>query len=143
MAHSGGKDTDSSDSKVFLLLHTMDRGDWWAPVHRVTKSWTRLNVHWCTHTHTYSSYILIYPVIGSGFFFSFSLLLLLLTLLLLSPFRLLGTFFLIVNHTFYLFDLFLPLIWLSAVLWIFLLLFFVLFCFVVLLCFFFNMSKYF
>ena len=97
----------------------------------------------CVHTHAHI-FLLYFHSLCNWFwiFFSFSLLLLLLTLLLLSPFRLLGTFFLIINHTFYLFDLFLLLIWLSAVLWIFFLLF-VLFCFVVLLCFFFNIYKYF
>ena len=25
----------------------MDRGAWWATIHRVTKSWTQLNDSWC------------------------------------------------------------------------------------------------
>ena len=32
------------------LENSMDREDWWATVHGVTKSWTQLNTH--THTHT-------------------------------------------------------------------------------------------
>ena len=34
----------------------MDRGAWWATVHGVAKSWTRLStrVHTHTHTHTHS-----------------------------------------------------------------------------------------
>ena len=35
---------------VFLLGNSMDRGAWQAIVHKVTKSWTKLNTH--THTHT-------------------------------------------------------------------------------------------
>ena len=31
------------------LEKSMDRGAWWAAVHRVTKSWTRLNEHACMH----------------------------------------------------------------------------------------------
>ena len=27
------------------LENPMDRGPWWATVHRVTKSWTQLNTH--------------------------------------------------------------------------------------------------
>ena len=34
------------------LENSMDREDWWATVHGVTKSWTQLNTH--THTHTES-----------------------------------------------------------------------------------------
>ena len=32
----------------------MDRGAWWAIVHGVTKSWTRLSDSPHTHTHTHS-----------------------------------------------------------------------------------------
>ena len=32
----------STHFKYFYLENTMDRGPWWAMVHRVTKSWTRL-----------------------------------------------------------------------------------------------------
>ena len=37
------------------LENPMDRGDWWARVHRVTQRWTRLkqlSTHTHTHTHT-------------------------------------------------------------------------------------------
>ena len=34
------------------LENPMDRGPWWATVHRVTKSWTQLNTHTHTYTHT-------------------------------------------------------------------------------------------
>ena len=41
----------------------MDRGAWWATVHRVTKNWTglkllsaRMRVHTHTHTHTHTVY---------------------------------------------------------------------------------------
>ena len=33
------------------LGNPMDRGAWWAPVHGITKSWTRLST--CMHTHTH------------------------------------------------------------------------------------------
>ena len=44
------------------LENSMDRGAWWATIHRVTKSLTRLSVHThtrmcaCTHTHTHTRY---------------------------------------------------------------------------------------
>ena len=31
----------------------MDRGDWWATVHGVTRSGTKLSMHAHTHTHTH------------------------------------------------------------------------------------------
>ena len=34
------------------LENPMERGGWWATVHGVTKSWTRLSRHAHTHTHT-------------------------------------------------------------------------------------------
>ena len=30
----------------------MDRGDWWATVYGVAKSWTQLSEHACIRTHT-------------------------------------------------------------------------------------------
>ena len=39
------------------LENSMDRGTWWAIVHRITKSWTRLNqlsIHECTHAYTHT-----------------------------------------------------------------------------------------
>ena len=36
------------------LENPMDRGAWWAPVHGVTKSWTRLSDHTYIHTHTHT-----------------------------------------------------------------------------------------
>ena len=35
------------------LENSMDRGDWWATVHRVTKSWTQLK-RLSTHAHMYT-----------------------------------------------------------------------------------------
>ena len=37
------------------LESSMDRGAWWATIHRVTKSWTHLNTH--THTHTHLNFL--------------------------------------------------------------------------------------
>ena len=34
-----------TDSTTLAWKNSMDRGAWWAAVHRVTKSWTRLNEH--------------------------------------------------------------------------------------------------
>ena len=34
------------------LENSMDRGAWWATVHGVTKSWSKLNIYRHTHTHT-------------------------------------------------------------------------------------------
>ena len=36
--------------QYFCLKNPMDRGAWWATVHGIAKSWTRLSTH--THTHT-------------------------------------------------------------------------------------------
>ena len=36
------------------LWNPMDRRDWWATVHGVTKSWTQLSAHTHTHTHAVS-----------------------------------------------------------------------------------------
>ena len=38
------------------LGNPMDRGTWWATVHAVTNSWTRLSTHTfsLSHTHTFS-----------------------------------------------------------------------------------------
>ena len=35
--------------QYFCLKNPMDRGAWWATVHGIAKSWTRLSTH--THTH--------------------------------------------------------------------------------------------
>ena len=32
--------------------NSMDRGVWWATVHGIAKSWTRLSTHTYTHTHS-------------------------------------------------------------------------------------------
>ena len=37
---------------VFLPENFMDRGTWWATVHRVAKSWTQPSSHMSTRTHT-------------------------------------------------------------------------------------------
>ena len=34
----------------------MDRGAWWATIHRFAKSWTRLKPILHTHTHTHKEY---------------------------------------------------------------------------------------
>ena len=34
------------------LGNPMDRGAWWATIHAITKSRTRLSMHACTYTHT-------------------------------------------------------------------------------------------
>ena len=39
--------------KYSCLENPMDRGAWWATVHGVTKSQTRLNTYTHTHTHTH------------------------------------------------------------------------------------------
>ena len=47
------------------LENHMDRGAWWAAVHRVAKSQTRLkqlSVHTCTHTHTHSIMITLFKL---------------------------------------------------------------------------------
>ena len=36
------------------LENPLDRGAWWATVHGVTKSWTRLSTQAHTHTHTHT-----------------------------------------------------------------------------------------
>ena len=43
------------------LENSMDRGTWWVIVHRVTKSWTRLNqlsIRECTHAYTHTQILL-------------------------------------------------------------------------------------
>ena len=47
---SGGSCGEGSGSPLqySCLKNPMDRGAWWATVHRVTKSWTRLDL---VHTH--------------------------------------------------------------------------------------------
>ena len=40
---------------VFCLKNPMDRGAWWATIHRVAKSWIRLK-RLGTHTHTHTLY---------------------------------------------------------------------------------------
>ena len=35
-----------------FLENSMDTGAWWAPIHRIAKSWTQLST--CTHTHTHT-----------------------------------------------------------------------------------------
>ena len=42
-------------TSVFLLENSMDRGAWWATVHKIAKSQTRLrDSHTHTHTHTHT-----------------------------------------------------------------------------------------
>ena len=42
-------------TSVFLLENSMDRGAWWATVHKIAKSQTRLrDSHTHTHTHTHA-----------------------------------------------------------------------------------------
>ena len=40
-------------TSVFLPESPMNRGAWWAPVHRITKSWTWLRNWVCIHIHKY------------------------------------------------------------------------------------------
>ena len=47
---------------VFCLKNPMDRGAWWATIHRVAKSWIRLKrlgTHTHTHTHTHTPFIML------------------------------------------------------------------------------------
>ena len=49
------------------LEDPMDRGAWWATVHRVAKSWTRLkrlhtHTHKHTHTHTHTLWVELCPL---------------------------------------------------------------------------------
>ena len=37
---------------IYMPGESMDKGAWWATVHGITKSWTRLS-DWHTHTHVY------------------------------------------------------------------------------------------
>ena len=48
-SHGGG---NGNPLQYSFLENRMDRRAWWATVHGVTKSWTRLSVH--THTHAYT-----------------------------------------------------------------------------------------
>ena len=60
----------------FCLKNPMDRGAWWAPVHRVTKSQTRLKrlkMHACTflttffwHMESYEGWYYHHQVSGDG-----------------------------------------------------------------------------
>ena len=46
---------------VFLPKEALDRGAWWATVHRIAKSWTQLKrhtMHAHMHTHTHTIYVL-------------------------------------------------------------------------------------
>ena len=55
------------------LENSMDRGDWWDTVHKVTKNWTQvskqlsacarvcMHTHTHTHTHTKKDVPLVYP----------------------------------------------------------------------------------
>ena len=46
---------ESGNSLQYSYLeNSMDRGTWWATIHRVTKSLTRLSVHTHTHVHTHT-----------------------------------------------------------------------------------------
>ena len=53
---SGRSPGEGSDNPLqyACLENPMDRGAWWATVPGVTKSWTRLSMHACTHTHTHT-----------------------------------------------------------------------------------------
>ena len=46
---------DPLEKKMATHFDSMDRGGWWATVHGVAKSWTRLSdTHTHTHTHTHT-----------------------------------------------------------------------------------------
>ena len=53
---SGRSPGEGSDNPLqyACLENPMDKGAWWATVPGVTKSWTRLSMHACTHTHTHT-----------------------------------------------------------------------------------------
>ena len=50
-------------SSILAWKNSMDKGAWWAVVHGIAKSWTRLSIHTHTHTHT-TAVKLIYENIG-------------------------------------------------------------------------------
>ena len=50
-------------SGILAWKNSMDKGAWWAVVHGIAKSWTRLSIHTHTHTHT-TAVKLIYENIG-------------------------------------------------------------------------------
>ena len=54
--------------QYFCLENPMDKGAWWATVHRVAKSqkWLKwLNTHTHTHTHTHKNFIISGPTLKS------------------------------------------------------------------------------
>ena len=50
--------------QYFCLKNPMDRGNWQATIHGITKSWTRLSLHTHTHTHTHTTQAVITEVAG-------------------------------------------------------------------------------
>ena len=44
---------NGSPLQYSCLENSMDRGAWWAAVHRVAKSKAQLSMHACTYTHTF------------------------------------------------------------------------------------------
>ena len=48
--------------QYFCLKNPMDRGNWRATIHGITKSWTRLSLH--THTHTHTTQAVITEIAG-------------------------------------------------------------------------------
>ena len=54
---SPGEDHDNP-LQYFCLENPMDRGAWWATVHGVTKSWTRLS-NWHFHFLSYEQFLLL------------------------------------------------------------------------------------
>ena len=50
--------------QYFCLKNPMDRGNWQATIHGITKSWTRLSLHTHTHTHTHPTQAVITEVAG-------------------------------------------------------------------------------
>ena len=49
---SSPKGVHGNPLQYSCLENPMDRGAWWATVHRVTKSWTRLKCLSTAHIHT-------------------------------------------------------------------------------------------
>ena len=39
------RSSEGGNLKYSCLGNSMDRGDWWATVHRVTKNWTQLSTY--------------------------------------------------------------------------------------------------
>ena len=50
----------------------MDRGDWWATVLGVTKSWIQLSVHMCMHARAHTHTLTVHSLTHHTFVYSVS-----------------------------------------------------------------------